>query len=229
MVVSIGWFQFVYIGNGCFTISIHFKLVVWGSILLLSCKSSLFSARFILCPFQSWGFQQWMRRLNHKKHTKIGSETRYKMKLIRDQLHIIQCRFTRSPPKTIQTWSTRSSGNHQLTQPYPALPRFNRVEVCLHLLQTLITKVPRRFDSWMRWWERVDAVWCIGKKRIIYIYIYSYERPPKPPTIRNSCTRTLVLDTIMKLSGTIGVTQKTMTFDTHVCQSFEFEDIHHAS
>ena len=24
-------------------------------------------------------------------------------------------------------------------------------------------------------------------------------------------------DTIMKLSGTIGVTQKTMTFDTHVC------------
>ena len=25
------------------------------------------------------------------------------------------------------------------------------------------------------------------------------------------------LDTIMKLSGTIGVTQKAMTFDTHVC------------
>ena len=38
-----------------------------------------------------------------------------------------------------------------------------------------------------------------------------YERPPKPRTIRNSFTRTLVLDTIMKLSGTIGVTQKTMT------------------
>ena len=56
-----------------------------------------------------------------------------------------------------------------------------------------------------------------------------YERPPKPPTIRNSYTRTLVLDTIMKLSGTIGVTQKTMTFDTRVCQIFEFEDIHPAS
>ena len=44
----------------------------------------------------------------------------------------------------------------------------------------------------------------------------SYERPPKPPTFWNSYTRTLILDTIMKLSGTIGVTQKTMTFDTHV-------------
>ena len=43
------------------------------------------------------------------------------------------------------------------------------------------------------------------------------ERPPKPPTFWNSYTRTLILDTIMKLSGTIGVTQKTMTFDTHVC------------
>ena len=62
-----------------------------------------------------------------------------------------------------------------------------------------------------------------------YTSLGSYERPPKPPTIRNSFTRTLVLDTIMKLSGTIGVTQKTMTFDTHVCQIFEFEDIHPAS
>ena len=44
----------------------------------------------------------------------------------------------------------------------------------------------------------------------------SYERPPKPPTFWNSYTRTLILDTIMKLSGTIGVTQKTMTLDTHV-------------
>ena len=44
-----------------------------------------------------------------------------------------------------------------------------------------------------------------------------YERLPKPPTFWNSYTRTLILDTIMKLSGTIGVTQKTMTFDTHVC------------
>ena len=61
------------------------------------------------------------------------------------------------------------------------------------------------------------------------VYMYIYERPPKPPTIRNSYTRTLVLDTIMKLSGTIGVTQKTMTFDTHVCQIFEFEDIHPTS
>ena len=59
--------------------------------------------------------------------------------------------------------------------------------------------------------------------------LWLYERPPKPPTIRNSFTRTLVLDTIMKLSGTIGVTQKTMAFDTHVCQMFEFEGIHPAS
>ena len=44
-----------------------------------------------------------------------------------------------------------------------------------------------------------------------------YERPPKPPTFWNSYSRTLILDTIMKLSGTIGVTQKTMTLDTHVC------------
>ena len=47
--------------------------------------------------------------------------------------------------------------------------------------------------------------------------LVTYERPPKPPTIRNSYTRTLILDMIMKLSGTIGVTQKTMTFDIHVC------------
>ena len=60
------------------------------------------------------------------------------------------------------------------------------------------------------------------------MYIYIYERPPKPPTIRSSYTRTLILDTIMKLSGTIGVTQKTMTLDTHVCLIFEFEDIHPA-
>ena len=46
--------------------------------------------------------------------------------------------------------------------------------------------------------------------------IHAYERPPKPPTFWNSYTRTLILDTIMKLSGTIGVTQKTMTLDTHV-------------
>ena len=50
---------------------------------------------------------------------------------------------------------------------------------------------------------------------ILYIQ-YIYERPPKPPTFWNSYTRTLILDTIMKLSGTIGVTQKTMTLDTHV-------------
>ena len=54
------------------------------------------------------------------------------------------------------------------------------------------------------------------------------ERLPKPPTIRNSFTRTLVLDTIMKLSGTIGLTQKTMIFDIHVCQIFEFEALHPA-
>ena len=49
-----------------------------------------------------------------------------------------------------------------------------------------------------------------------HMYRYTYERPPKPPTFWNSYTRTLILDTIMKLSGTIGVTQKTMTLDTHV-------------
>ena len=48
---------------------------------------------------------------------------------------------------------------------------------------------------------------------------WTYERPPKPPTIRNSFTRTLVLDTIMKLSGTIGVTQKTMTL-IHIFADF---------
>ena len=50
-----------------------------------------------------------------------------------------------------------------------------------------------------------------------HLCIYVYERPPKPATFWNSHTRTLILDTIMKLSGTIGVTQKTMTFETHVC------------
>ena len=52
---------------------------------------------------------------------------------------------------------------------------------------------------------------------LLAMYMCIYERPPKPPTFWNSYTRTLILDTIMKLSGTIGVTQKTMTFDTHVC------------
>ena len=50
----------------------------------------------------------------------------------------------------------------------------------------------------------------------ILVPIGSCERPPEPPTFWNSYTRTLILDTIMKLSGTIGVTQKTMTLDTHV-------------
>ena len=50
---------------------------------------------------------------------------------------------------------------------------------------------------------------------IMYITT-TYEGPPKPPTIRNRYTRTLILDMIMKLSGTKGVTQKTMTFDIHV-------------
>ena len=53
-------------------------------------------------------------------------------------------------------------------------------------------------------------------KFIEFITHKTYERPPKPPTFWNSYTRTLILDTIMKLSGTIGVTQKTMTLDTHV-------------
>ena len=50
-----------------------------------------------------------------------------------------------------------------------------------------------------------------------YLHIIIFERRPKPSTIWNSHTRTLILDTIMKLWGTIGVTQKTMTFETHVC------------
>ena len=50
----------------------------------------------------------------------------------------------------------------------------------------------------------------------VYLWGELYERPPKPPTFWNSYTRTLILDTIMKLSGTTGVTQKTMTLDTHV-------------
>ena len=45
---------------------------------------------------------------------------------------------------------------------------------------------------------------------IISGFILLYERPPKPPTIRNSFTRTLVPDSITKPSGMIGDTQKTM-------------------
>ena len=47
--------------------------------------------------------------------------------------------------------------------------------------------------------------------------VLSCERPPKPPTIRNSYTRTLILDTVMKFSRTVGATQND-DFDTHVCQ-----------
>ena len=57
---------------------------------------------------------------------------------------------------------------------------------------------------------------CNNIRYIRIHMLYLYERPPKPPTFWNSYTRTLILDTIMKLSGTIGVTQKTMTLDTHV-------------
>lgn len=32
-----------------------------------------------------------------------------------------------------------------------------------------------------------------------------------------------MLDTIMELSGTIGLHKKTMTFDTHVCLMFELK------
>ena len=65
----------------------------------------------------------------------------------------------------------------------------------------------------------VGCKWAQAEDYIdVYAYTVNiYERPPKPPTIRNSYTRTLILDMIMKLSGTIGVTQKTMTFDIHVC------------
>ena len=80
-------------------------------------------------------------------------------------------------------------------------------------------------DDCLRLLDHLDR--CVFQE--IFQFVNSYERPPKPPTIRNSYTRTLVLDTITKLSGTIGVTQKTMTFDTHVCQICEFEDIHPAS
>ena len=59
-----------------------------------------------------------------------------------------------------------------------------------------------------------------GRKSIVFAFQFRIRcymsAPPKPPTFWNSYTRTLILDTIMKLSGTIGVTQKTMTLDTHV-------------
>lgn len=49
------------------------------------------------------------------------------------------------------------------------------MEVCLHLLQTLITKVPRprwaRLDEVMK---GVDVVWQICKKQILCIYIYIF-------------------------------------------------------
>ena len=64
--------------------------------------------------------------------------------------------------------------------------------------------------------KNIEGATKANAKRIDEI-IKLYERPPKPLTFWNSHTRTLRLDTIMKLSGTIGVTQKTMTFDTHVC------------
>ena len=69
------------------------------------------------------------------------------------------------------------------------------------------------YGCWLSW-THPD---CCMKLRRCEMLVIVYERPPKPPTIRNSYTRTLIVDMIMKLSGTIGVTQKTMTFDIHVC------------
>ena len=68
------------------------------------------------------------------------------------------------------------------------------------------------------WNILTNRIWQVGFFNIpdasdYWRTTFTYERPPKPPTIRNSYTRTLILDMIMKLSGTIGVTQKTMTFD----------------
>ena len=43
----------------------------------------------------------------------------------------------------------------------------------------------------------------------------SNERSPKSPTFWNIYTRAFILVNFMKLSGTIGVIQTTITFDTH--------------
>ena len=62
-------------------------------------------------------------------------------------------------------------------------------------------------------------------------WVSSYERLPKPRTTRKQFlyTRTLMLDTIMELSGTIGVTQKNDDF-WHTClPDVWIEDIHPAS
>ena len=56
-----------------------------------------------------------------------------------------------------------------------------------------------------------DCLWDIGN---MYRYMSARQN------LRHFGTVTpgyLILDTIVKLSGRIGVTQKTMTFDTHVC------------
>ena len=76
-----------------------------------------------------------------------------------------------------------------------------------------------REGGWVRRAEKCSSKGKVGETlgRVQKRYIPTYERPPKPPTIRNSYTRTLILDMIMKPSGTIGVTQKTRTFDIHVC------------
>ena len=73
------------------------------------------------------------------------------------------------------------------------------------------------------WWREIPLFqgnpgwWTIITWPNLYPVITIFERPSKPPTFWNSYTRTLILDTILKLSGTIGVTQKTMAYDTHVC------------
>ena len=64
--------------------------------------------------------------------------------------------------------------------------------------------------------EKLEGRWRTLPHKVPSSINYVYEHQPKSPTFWNSYARTLIPDTIMTLSGTIGVTQKTMTFDTHV-------------
>ena len=95
-----------------------------------------------------------------------------------------------------------------------------------HSLYIVVVMIQQLF--WLiPWWQKpctlvhsccrrpLKDVWPVWRQFWV-VSTYIHERPPKPPTCWNNYTRTLILDTIMKLSGTIGVTQKTRTFDTHV-------------
>ena len=97
---------------------------------------------------------------------------------------------------------------------------------CLMAWQSHEDSQTKEFRSWWAGWFGVKSdkgqgydgmfhreVWFLDPKK-------SYEHLPKPPTFWNSYARTLyartlIPDSIMTLSG---VTQRTMTFDTHVWQ-----------